>query len=104
MYDKVQGLEARISTSLLEWDLFSAVKWYAERCAYNAEMDDPWKVAHEWMRFQKWENTIMGPALDITTPVSELLAERLRLDECELELGGVQVDHNKYPALQRNAK
>ena len=103
VYDKVQGLEARISKSLLGWDLFSAGKWYAERCAYNAELEDPWKVAHEWMRFQKWEDTTMGPTLDIVTPLGELLSDGLRLEECDLELGGIQVDRNKYPALQRNA-
>ena len=106
IYDRLQGFEAKIHVSRLHWHAFSIGKWFAERCAENSELDEPWARAHRWMLFppKKWEDTIMsrnpvrGPSSWVTEP--EPTEEPV---EEPMELGGIQVDKNKYPALQRNA-
>jgi hypothetical protein len=103
VYDRVQGFESRIRKSLAQWEGFSIGKWYAERCAYNTELEQPWKKAHEWMTARRWEDTAIGQVIDIVTPVHEALSASTTVAEDDLELAGVQVDRHKYPALQRNA-
>ena len=101
IYDRVQGYETRIRISVLQWPNFSVGKWYAERCAYHNELSQPYKHVREWMSKQQWKDTVMGPIEDIIQCLVESVKTRPPTEN--LELGGVQVDHHKYPALQQNA-
>ena len=114
IYDRFQGFEKSIHVSRLRWDAFSIGKWFAERCAEHSEMDDPWGRAHRWMLYppRKWESTTMGPQpvrgpsnwLQADEPAEEIAEDSTEESvEEPMELGGIQVDRNKYPALQRNA-
>ena len=76
---------------MVDWQNFSIGKWVAERCAVEAGSNSPRDDADEWMSRQTWRETTL-----------EMKAE----PECsqgDLFVGGVQVDRNKYPAIQRNA-
>jgi len=42
IYDRVQGFETYIHEARLHWDFFSIGKWFAERCAENSELEEPW--------------------------------------------------------------
>ena len=100
IYDRVQGFEAFISVRYLQWERFSVGKWFAERCAANSGMPSPWKVAQKWFEDRSQTHTTMGfPALRDNF---EYFVREMTLDEA-IELGGVQVDRNKYPSLQRNS-
>ena len=102
VYDRVQGYETYIHVSKLRWDAFSIGKWFAERCAVHSELDDPWGRAHRWMLSHKWEETIMGPN-PVRGPSDWVKDQMSEPPEEAMDLGGIQVDRNKYPALQRNA-
>ena len=105
IYDRVQGFEARICVSLLRWPVFSVGKWYAERCAHHKGLPVPWMHAHEWIIGRNWESTTMGQVAGTEPQLGEpfkFLIWRELLAR-GLELGGIQVDRNKYPQLQRNA-
>ena len=98
IYDRVQGFEAHIHTSRLQDPDFEVGRWYAEQCAFNQQMDRPWQVARQWADSRPKSDLRMG------NTVSE--GENYELEPesaSDMELGGVQVDRNKYPALQRNA-
>ena len=113
IYDRLQGFEGYIHVSRLQWDAFSIGKWFAERCAENSELDEPWARAHRWMLYPpvKWADTIMGlrpvrgPSnwLQRDETTEGMVAEEPEEQPVELGLGGIQVDRSKYPALQRNA-
>ena len=81
IYDRVQGFDAHLRFSVIVSPGFSVGRWYAEQCAFNSEMPEPWLVAQRWN-----ENCFTKPCPDPGETV---------------ELGGVQVDRAKYPALQR---
>lgn len=65
IYDQFQGYETHIHLDLLRWSSFSIGKWYAERCAENSNLAQPWKCAHEWMGQQNWEDTRMEWTMEI---------------------------------------
>ena len=104
IYDRVQGFESRIHTRRLRWKFFSIGKWFAERCASFSGLDSCWIQAHHWLLNKDWNTTIIGltvePSDDATStsfPVSQAP------EGDAIELGGVQVDRNKYSAVQRNS-
>ena len=45
IYDHVQGFNSHIHISLAQSNKFSIEKWYAEQCACNSELPNPWQVA-----------------------------------------------------------
>ena len=74
-------------------------RWYAERCAVNKNLPRPWEVAQEWLESRSQTHTTMGfPALRDNF---EFFVREMTLEET-LELGGIQVDRNKFPSLQQN--
>ena len=79
----MQGFDAHLHFSIIQSPGFSVGELYAEQCAFNSGMPKPWNVAQEWLECRFGMHT-------------------LDLEEM-VELGGVQVDRAKYPALQRNA-
>ena len=112
IYDRVQGFEAHIHTAVLSLRSFSVGKWFAEKCALNAGIFQPWDCAHQWLLARKWEDTIMeltGNA-ELVPPITSSSLQAPAQEEhpdqintTNVELGGVQVDKTKYPALQQNA-
>ena len=98
IYDRVQGFDTSIHMSVLQSPGFSVGQWFAEQCAFNSGLPNPWEVARLWA--------------DNRDPLALRLRDVL-YGECKpeetmglttlLDLGGVQVDRNKYPALQRNS-
>jgi RNase H-like domain found in reverse transcriptase/Reverse transcriptase (RNA-dependent DNA polymerase)/Retroviral aspartyl protease len=98
IYNRVQGFEAHIHMTRIQWSGFSIGKWYAERCAFNRNLQHPWKVAKQWVSSRKWVNTTMGAPIE-GPPPSEGDDDSTGL----FELGGLQIDRNKYPSLQRNS-
>ena len=100
IYDRVQGFEAHISVRFLQWHRFSVGRWFAERCAANSNMPRPWETAQEWLENRRRTRTTMGfPAF--RENFEYFVREATLADE--VELGGIQVDRNKYPSLQRNS-
>ena len=97
IYDRVQGFEAHIHLSRLQVSSFAVGRWYAEQCASNSELAEPWEVARRWAYTRSVSDLVMGPSVDDDT--MELDAELTN----GIDLLGVQVDHNKYPSLQRNS-
>ena len=87
IYDRVQGFETHIHVSRLHDPDFMVGRWYAEQCACNQGMKRPWEVARQWVD---------------TRPIASLGMDEPKLAP-NVELGGVQVDRGKYPALQRNS-
>ena len=94
IYDRVQGFDSHLHIPLILSKEFSVGKWYAEQCAFNSDIPRPWKVAHEWAEARKDK----GLALDDPEQTDDG-----SIDESLIEIGGVQVDRYKYPALQRNS-
>jgi hypothetical protein len=101
IYDRVQGFETDIHEDRLQWGLFSIGRWFAERCAENMGLHAPWDRAHRWVSTKRWEETLMGPPLRIPNSSEEESGHEEKRPT--FELGGIQVERNKYPALQRNA-
>ena len=100
IYDRVQGFESHISMRFVQWQTFSIGRWFAERCAIMQQMESPWQVAQDWQEARRDVYTTMGfPALRENY---EYFAREVE-EADELELGGVQVDRNRYPSLQRNS-
>jgi hypothetical protein len=100
VYDRVQGFETHISVTLLLREDFSVGRWFAERCAVNKNMPQPWRVAQEWYETRRGtRTTLWPPVFDENT---EFFTREMTSDDA-LELGGVQVDKHKYPSLQRNS-
>ena len=91
IYDCVQGFGAHIHLSHLCTPEFSIGGWYVEQCAFNKDLPNPWEVAQRWAEARQEQDLIMG----------ELEAEVE--SAVNIDIGGVQVDCNKYPALQRNS-
>ena len=48
IYDRIQGFDSHLLASLVQSKDFHLVKWYAERCAFNSELPNPWEVAQQW--------------------------------------------------------
>ena len=67
----------------------------------NVGANEPWVCAHRWLMSRKWEDTVMG--ITSESPRQFNYYKGQETAEEMVELGGVQVDRNKYPALQRNA-
>ena len=103
IYDRVQGFEAHIHIARLCWDSFSIGEWFAERCAANSGIDKSGACARSWLSGQKWENTLMGT--DLGSPPQSGFSDGRKSEARKesVELSGIQVDKNKYHALQRNA-
>lgn len=102
IYDRVQGFETHISLDVLRNETFRPGLWFAERCAYNKNYPQPWRVAQTWMETRTGTHTTMWMFdLDDEADLEEFTREMTAAEE--LELGGVQVDCNKYPSLQRNS-
>ena len=101
VYDRVQGFETYIHEARANWSLFSLGQWFAERCAENSGLTTPWDVARQWTMTRNWRHTLVG-GLHTPNP---------RHHQCDctetagetIELAGIQVDRNRYPALQQNA-
>jgi hypothetical protein len=74
-------------------------RWHAERCAYHGGMLNTDEIIWEWASTCGWVATTMGFLFVGTIPDGSSNDEPLD----SLELGGVQVDRNKYPSLQHNA-
>ena len=91
IYDRVQGFDAHIHLSHLRTPEFSIGRWYAEQCAFNKDLPNPWEVAQRWAEARQEQDLIMGEfGAEVESAV-------------DIDVGGVQVDRNKYPALQRNS-
>ena len=102
IYDRVQGFDTHIHVSRLRWGSFSIGEWFAERSATNSSLRETGTWAHSWLLSRKWDDTIMG--IDLGSSHQNNLGEDKRTDAKEtIEISGIQVDKNKYPALQRNA-
>jgi hypothetical protein len=102
VYDRVQGFEADIHVARLRWEFFSIGKWFAERCAVNSGLEDPGNCAHQWLLSRRWGDTTMGLTLSAEWSRSEEVEDQ-GFETVELLVAGIQVDKNRYPALQRNA-
>ena len=101
IYDRVQGFETDIHESRVQWGFFSIGLWFAERCAVNTGLHAPWEHAQQWMKDRRWEDTVM--VFEESSPSeAESIPDKEPVEE-SIELAGIQVDRNKYPALQRNA-
>ena len=100
IYDRVQGFETHISLDVLRNETFRPGLWFAERCAYHMNLPQPWREAQSWMESRS--GTTMWMFDPDEEADSEVFTREMTKDE-ELELGGVQVDRNKYPSLQRNS-
>jgi Retroviral aspartyl protease len=102
VYDQVQGFETHISVNYLLQEDFSVGRWFAEQCAVNMNMPQPWKVAQEWFEAslrRGTRTTLWPPENDEDV---EIFTREMTSEEA-LELDGVQVDRSKYPSLQRNS-
>ena len=96
IYNRVQGFDSHIHILLAQSSKFSIEKWYAEQCAYNSELSNPWQVAQQWeeRHLERISNAEEGLAGD-----QERFNVLPQEQEGSVELGGVQVDQNKYPAF-----
>ena len=82
------------------WGAFLVGKWFTERCALNSRIPRPWEVAQRWISTRNQADTALGfPALweDFE------FFQRESTPADFIDLGGVQIDRNKYPSLQRNS-
>jgi RNase H-like domain found in reverse transcriptase/Integrase zinc binding domain/Reverse transcriptase (RNA-dependent DNA polymerase)/Retroviral aspartyl protease/Zinc knuckle len=98
IYDRVQGFDSTIHLSVLKMPQFPVGRWFAEQCAFNSEMPNPWRIAHQWAETRNEQSLIMNRPLAYKDDSRKSLEP-----DNTMELGGVQVDRNKYPALQRNS-
>lgn len=98
IYDWVQVFEAHIHISQLWWADFSIGRWFAEQCTYNMNLPFPYGAAQRWAYTRNWQDTTMN-----WTVINEEAQTTANGPPSLMELGGVQVDRNKYPSLQRNA-
>ena len=98
IYDRIQGFDIHIHISRLQDPEFEVGRWYAEQCAFIQGMDRPWQVARRWAYTRPQSDLCMRNIVSENENY-ELEPEPLS----DMELGGVQVDRHKYPALQRNA-
>ena len=101
IYDRIQGFEADIHETRAQWGLFSIGKLFAERCAMNSSLQAPWNHARQWIMAREWKNTLVGFGFEPSSVPEETNSQNT--SEETIELGGIQVDRNKYPTLQRNA-
>ena len=69
----------------------------------NSGLHAPRDHACQWMLEHKWEDTVIGFKLDSPGATRRSLGQNEGTEEDILELHRIQVDRNKYPALQRNA-
>ena len=100
IYDRVQGFETHISLDVLRDESFRPGVWFAERCAYNQNLPQPWREAQTWAESRSGTSVTMWAF----EPEEEMEFFTREMTEAEaLELGGVQVDCNRYPSLQRNS-
>lgn len=100
IYDRVQGFETHISLDVLRDESFRPGVWFAERCAYNQNLNQPWREAQIWAEARSVSRTTMWsfePEEDAEFFVREMTETEV------IELGGVQVDRQRYPSLQRNS-
>ena len=100
IYDRVQGFLAPIAITHLRSSTFMPGLWFAERCASNQRVSNPWKTAHEWVNSNLNSRTMMWMS-DFNDRTEFFTREMTPADA--LDLSGVQVDRNKYPTLQRNS-
>lgn len=98
IYDRVQGFETHVRISIVEWSRFSIGKWYAERCAANSSLPEPWKCAHQWIIAREWKHTTIQSVQGMDNDTN-----RSESSIGHIDVGGVQVDRLKFPSLQRNA-
>ena len=96
IYDRIRCFEVRISFDLVNWRDFSIGKWYAERCAEAAGGNFPWDDADEWMKERVWTDSTRKHDVEPECDMCNMFV-------ADIFVGGVQVDKNKYPAIQRNA-
>ena len=94
MYDRVQGFDSSLHSDLLKDPDFIIARWYTEQCACNSGLTSPWEIALKWANDRTRPEI---PIIDMGGP------EWIDSTAMPMELGGVQVDRNKYPSLQRNA-
>lgn len=95
VYDRVQGFETYIHETRINWSLFSLGQWFAERCAENSGLPVPWELARQWTMTRNWGHTIMG---GLGAPTQFHQYEYPETTEVTVELAGIQVNKNKYPA------
>ena len=100
IYDRVQGFETHLSMSQLRVGTFAPGRWFAERCAVIKNLPHPWRVAQDWTESKAGTRTTMWSP-DEEEDMEFFSREMTPADS--IDLGGVQVDRNKYPSLQRNS-
>ena len=98
IYDRVQGFETSIHIARLRWDSFSIGEWFAERCAVNSGFEKAGARTRSWLTDKTWEKTIMGADLGSTHQTTHSDVKDFEPKEKSVELGGIQVDKNKYHA------
>ena len=79
------------------------MEWFAERCAVNSGLNNAGYQAQSWLLSWKWEDTTIGVELGPTPSSDSAGSHNSETRKEVVELGGIQVDKSKYPALQRNA-
>ena len=100
IYDRVQGFDVSIHMAVLQAPNFAVGRWFAEQCASNHDLPKPWEVALQWSDTRD----LRTMSLRMSNPLNDgRVSERTPEPLASMELGGVQVDRNKYPALQRNS-
>ncbi|KAF8800028.1 hypothetical protein BYT27DRAFT_7217359 [Phlegmacium glaucopus] len=67
VYDRLRFFESHIHLARLRWDTFSVGRWFAERCAVDAGLLEPWRCAHDWLASRRWKDTVMGRTLEQRT-------------------------------------
>ena len=91
IWDQYQGQVYNVSLTYLEDPDFNLIKWY-QQCMIEVNEEASYHVAMESTR---WSLFLLL--------VDQILSNRGNDVVDHIQLGGVQVDQNKYPALQRNA-
>ena len=79
VYDAFREMEVYIHRSVLQNDMFSLGKWYAERCALGSRLGFPWYVAIDWLYDREMSSTLIGKPME--TRAEYLLEEGAPFDQ-----------------------
>ena len=103
IYNHVQGYETDIHIAQLWWYSFSIGEWFAERCAMNFGLDKAGTWAQSWLLIWRWEGPTIGINPGLSHQHDPPVDDEPESKKKTIELGGIQVNKGKYPALQWNA-